>query len=223
MPRAILLALLLLTATPHPASAAYIMRPADWSLFEAIASDDPRRVGEALSIGVNLNEARNSQGESPLMAAAARGNLDIVKNLVEHGADVNMAVPVGLTYTNALARGTGNLRVMMYLIERGASIEGTDQVEPLLLEVTRSSSVLVARYLLLKGANVNGTGPSGGTPLMNAVTCCQNGRGSMEMTRLLIEWGADVNRRDTEGQTALGKATDPHIVRYLVERGADIN
>lgn len=70
----------------------------------------------------------NEAGYTPLIVAAGHGNLDIVKYLVEHGADINYVVPTGLSvfqitalYNSILAR---KLDVAEYLVAQGASTKG---------------------------------------------------------------------------------------------------
>jgi ankyrin repeat protein len=213
---------LALSIPTGPAVAAYVNNSWDWQLFEAIAAGDTRRVEDAAGQGADVNQARNSQGESPLMAAAARGDLEVVKTLVQQGADINLEVPTGLTSTNALARSIASMKVMMYLIEQGANTGAYGKVEPLLMEISRTSSSTLARYLLIKGASVNETNAVGWTPLMNAVTSGPTGRGNPEMVRLLVEWGANVNHRDSDGLTVLMRTTDPHIAVFLLDRGAEL-
>lgn len=196
---------------------------AELELFEAVAADDARRVEAAVYAGARVDEARNSQGESPLMAACGMGNLAMVKLLKGLGADLNLAVPAGLTYTNALSRSLGKASILMYLVENGADIRGSSKTEPLILEVARTANVIVARYLLIKGADVNEANASGTTALMNAVTSGPNARGRIEMVRLLVEWGALVDQRDADGQTALMQAVDPQIVSFLLEKNAEVN
>ncbi len=195
----------------------------DRDLFEAIVAEDMQRAERAIERGADLNGARNSEGDSPLMAAVSKGNLEIVKALVSAGADINLPVSTGLTYTNALARSVGSIKVMMYLIERGGSFKKGEKTDPLILEAARSSNVMAARYLLIRGADPNETGAAGWTALMNAVTCCQNGRGNLEMVRLLLEWKAAVDQADEQGVTPLMRTTDPRIAGLLIEKGANVN
>ncbi|KAF3016531.1 hypothetical protein E8E14_011820 [Neopestalotiopsis sp. 37M] len=52
------------------------------------------------------------------------------------------------------------------------------------------------------------------------------GKGSIEITRLLLERGVDVNFRNEFGQTALSEAIQNHhtaILELLLEKGADVN
>lgn len=57
-------------------------------LFKAIAAADVTDVGELLSNGANAN-AVNSKNEriTPLMVAAKINNVEIIKLLLDHGAD----------------------------------------------------------------------------------------------------------------------------------------
>jgi ankyrin repeat protein len=51
-------------------------------------------------------------------------------------------------------------------------------------------------------------------------------KGNLEMVKLLIEKGADVEDKDKDGATVLVHATlmgNPEIVRFLIDKGADVN
>lgn len=82
--------------------------------------------------------------------------------------------------------------------------------------------VEVARQFLDEGADPDDCGGRSRTPLFTAV------EGDLEMTRLLIEHGADVNAKVDYGYTVLMNAVsvterDPEIVRLLLKSGADVN
>ncbi|MBV8537823.1 MAG: ankyrin repeat domain-containing protein, partial [Alphaproteobacteria bacterium] len=46
---------------------------------------------------------------------------------------------------------------------------------------------------------------------------------SATIIRMLIRAGADVNHRDSRGDTPLHRANDPQVARVLIEAGADLN
>src|SRR5437879_7404602 len=75
---------------------------------------------------------------------------------------------------------------------------------------------------LRKGADVNARDSRVWTPLMRAA-----GNGHVEIVKLLIEHGADVNVRDTDkhnaGHTALMHTTHLEIIELLLKHGGDPN
>ncbi|MDR1385884.1 MAG: ankyrin repeat domain-containing protein [Planctomycetaceae bacterium] len=102
-----------------------------------------------------------------LYDAAESGNLKIVKELVENGADVNTE------RRNPLmgAVKNGNLEVVKYLIAKGANVNQIcnniyehDDETPL-LEAARSGNLAVVKYLVEKDADVNIKNEKGKTPL----------------------------------------------------------
>src|SRR5205809_1785109 len=87
-------------------------------------------------------------------------------------------------------------------------------------EAAMNGSVHRMQWLYLAGANINGRG-DGYTPLALAA-----GEGRLQAVRYLIDEGADVNSRESYGNTALTEATyygHVPIMKELLFRGADIN
>jgi len=86
----------------------------------------------------------------------------------------------------------------------------------------RNSHLPCCKLLLDNGANVDGVGLYGSTPLLTAV-----GRLNLEIARMLLQRGADVNARDEIGRTPLLVAIlnigDTGLLRLLLEAGADAN
>ena len=66
-----------------------------------------------------LNWREWMYGFSPIWIAAQYGHLVLVKYLVEHGADVNMAIFNGATAVSVAAE-KGHVAVIRYLLEQGA-------------------------------------------------------------------------------------------------------
>lgn len=78
------------------------------------------------------------------------------------------------------------------------------------------------RLLLDKGADIDGVGFSGSTPLSTAA-----GRLEVDIADLLLQRGADVNTRDEIGRTPLLKVIlnsgEMGLIRLLLAAGADVN
>ncbi len=69
----------------------------DQSFLSAAAAGDAMAVNGFLAAGINLNVADKIDGDTALIAAASRGDLPIVKVLLENHADVNIKNKNGWT------------------------------------------------------------------------------------------------------------------------------
>jgi ankyrin repeat protein len=87
---------------------------------------------------------------------------------------------------------------------------------PFLTFCAQHGNFQLCRELVLRGATIN---ISGGPPIVAASR-------SLEIVRLLVENGAEVNIKTREGSSALGSAINYQatgVVKYLLDHGADIN
>lgn len=93
--------------------------PSAEALFEAARSGDRARVAQLLDAGVDVN-ARARYDVTALGFAADKGHLDVVRLLVERGAD--LTVQDTFYRTRAIDRALGNRHfdVALYLLERGS-------------------------------------------------------------------------------------------------------
>ena len=165
----------------------------DTLLFRACSDGDVDRVRILLDHGANVN-AREEEGETPLMYAAVQDKTDVMQLLLDRGADINAASINGET---ALMRAVGVKRydASDLLLQRGADIE---KGNPLIYAAGVNDPRLVA-LLLNKGAKVNATDDEGNTALAAAVTR----RVSPDVVRLLIDAGATIDTRNKRGETPL--------------------
>ena len=186
--------------------------------------------------GADIN-VRTQQGQTPLMVAARRnGNADLVRLLLEKGADTK--TPGDTTLIPAAQ--SGDVDIMRLLIENGANVNCVSPRigETPLYHAAASGNVEAVRLLLAKGANPNAglknlTRVIGGstldigigkqTPLMWAAPT-----GSLELIRALIDAGANVNAQDIQGMSPLMLAVasenqDLAVVRVLLQSGANVN
>ncbi len=104
-----------------------------------------------------------------------------------------------------------------------AGDRSTAPVDPRVVEMMaalRSGEFQVFKRILHgHPKSVDGTGPSGWTPLMYAALY-----GGPEEIKLLLDEGANPNQRNDDGATALMYAVDdPGKTRLLLEKGADPN
>ena len=160
-----------------------------------------------------------------LFLATKLGNLQIVKCLVENGADINQKGGYLNETVLMLASDKGDLNLVKYLVENGADVneEDKDESTPLLL-ATDSGDLEKVKYLVENGADVNAVNNINQTALHLA-----SENGYLEIVEYLIKNGADVNARCAhwyDNFTPLICASDSgqfEPVKYLVEHGADVN
>ncbi len=212
----------------------------DFEFVKAAARGDVRRLDTLLRQGVDIDYVFRgdyigagtvSGGTSALGAAADRiGNLDAVKFLVEHGANVNRHDDN--YYANEWTPiehsiWCGDTAVTRYLIHHGADVNAVGQVrETVLMVAAESDHPEIVALLLSAGANPNAHADNGDSALDEASGpqtfkvllahgaiahgkyCCKAlrnviSRGDTASVRLLLDHCADVNSCDESGQTPL--------------------
>jgi serine/threonine-protein kinase len=100
-------------------------------------------------------------------------------------------------------------------------------VPPLALHAAVANGKIdVVKSLLANGANVNETDPTGSTPLMLAAEGNAHLPNNLPMVEALIDARASLEARDSQGRTALHRATAEgkiDAVRLLADSGAIVN
>lgn len=191
-------------------------------LHKAVTSSDQDYLTKILASGEVSIEAADKLGYTPLMNASQRGHLDIIKMLLEHGADVQAQNSSGKT-SLMLACFAGNLDVAKRLREAGASWTEVDRggSSPIHWAVDSGRSDLI-EWMLTDGAEVNMQDRNAGwTPLLR----CAALTGDVNVARCLIRHGANVNAVDNDGKAPLMIATlngYMDLAKELVESGAKI-
>src|SRR2546427_5092937 len=93
--------------------------PSAEALFDAARRGDRARVEQLLDAGVDVN-ARARYEVTALAFAANNGHLDVVRLLVERGADMNVQDTFYKGLAIDLALGNGYLEVVTFLLEKGS-------------------------------------------------------------------------------------------------------
>jgi hypothetical protein len=168
--------------------------------------------------GADVN-VKNEDGNTPLWWAANEGHTELVRCLIDKGADVNAKGEYG--YTPLFNAGfNGNLEVFKYLIENGANVNIKSNNGYTLIYYYPGiyQHIEVVKYLIEKKLMyVNAKDKDGGTPLHCAVL--SDIYVSVEVTKYLIDNGADVNAKDNNGNTPFDLAKTNEIKKILRDAG----
>ena len=97
------------------------MRFNRYNLIEAVKNNDINKINSILKSGKAESNSKDKYCETALMIASCKGNLEIVKLLVDNGADVNIKSDIGNTAL-MFASEYGQLDIVKYLVEKGADI-----------------------------------------------------------------------------------------------------
>ncbi|KAM8914162.1 kinase D-interacting substrate of 220 kDa B isoform 4-T4 [Spinachia spinachia] len=166
-------------------------------------------------------DSRSDNGQTPLMVAAEQGNLEIVQELIQRGANINFD-DVDCWTSLISAAKEGHTEVVKELLENNANLEHRDMGGwTAVMWGAYKGCTDVVQLLLEKGANPNITGQYSVYPIIWAA-----GRGHAEIVHLLLQHGAKVNCSDKYGTTPLiWAARKGHYdsVMHLLANGADVD
>ena len=196
----------------------------DTSLVRAIKISDADRVRTLMYANVDVNE-KNYAGITPLTIAAEKGNMEIIKMLVEDGnALVNEASSYGVTPLIAAA-AAGNDEAVAYLVGQGANVSAKDDwgKTALIYAATLDNPKLVSSVIKLDKTAVNLPDNLGNTALIYAAQ-----KGLLDNMKILLANGANANYRNpATGISAISAAAaegNSAAIRMLVRTGkADVN
>jgi ankyrin repeat protein len=222
------------------------------ALHWAVRHDDLATADLLLKSGADV-KAVTRYGIGTMNLAATNGDAAMLERLLNAGADVNAATPGGETALMTTAR-TGKTDAAKLLLDRGADVNGKDSVhaQTALMWAVIENHPEMVKLLLARGADINAhtavtipkgeyvparaggasgagiirqralpTANGGMTPLLFSVR-----DGNFEMTRLLLDKGADISAASGNKTTSLLIALlngQVGIATYLLEKGANPN
>lgn len=153
-----------------------------------------------------------------IVNAIENGNEEMLKALIEKGANVNFQDEDGNTAL-MLAIEREDEKTAKLLIENGADVnlQNKNGITALMLAMN-DDKVEVVEKLIENKVYINFQDNSGRTALMMAVSY-----GNMKMIEKLIENGADLNLQDNDGRTVLDYTEDKEIIKKLLKNGINKN
>lgn len=182
---------------------------ADQALLTAASRDDADGVKAALAAGAAI-DARDSQQQTALLLAVQHGNIDLARDLIGQGADINVEAANHDTPW-LLAGALGRTEMLAAMLETG-KVDYTKRNRyggDALIPACERGHVDTVRLLLERSKiDVNHVNNLGWTALLEAVILSDGGQRHIEIVRLLLAAGADPNIADRDGVTPLQHARD---------------
>lgn len=198
-----------------------------WLNFGLCYSTEVRQLAQSSRATnlVNQINIKDRYRRTPLLAAIEGGNLELVRKLLELGADPKRETKAPDSCNGImLAFRYGHTAIAEYLLDHDYfELENSDNLfNYTLLHQAAYGSVDCVKMLLNKGANVNAFSAFQVSPIHSAVSA-----GNPSVVAELLAHGADANATDKFGRTPLYLACNSfnlQIVKLLVEDGkCDVN
>ena len=193
--------------------------PANLALFNAALNNDLPGVHRAIADGGKVDFFhRKDDSKNALHVSAEGGYLHIVDTLIKHGAHTNAVAVSGHDTPLTLCCHKGHVQVAQMLLDNGADVNTGCYFS---FHFNLTFIMFVFSFPLISG---NGYG---NTPLHEA---CHTS-GSIELVRLLVSRGADVNSENHKGSTPMiflcyGEDTRMQtldMARELIAAGTNVN
>lgn len=163
-----------------------------------------------------IKDLKDNKGNTPLIIAAGKGNVDIVDYLIEQGCDLHQKNQLGENAVLVAAK-YGQLAILAFLDEKGASLMGVN-------EKGENATMLAAAhghydsfiFLMKQGVPVDLKDKQGKTIFQRALES-----GQIEIADLLVAGSTPEEKNDALLQAV--ESGDLMRVRWLVEHGASLS
>jgi ankyrin repeat protein len=201
-------------------------------------------------------DSPSPEGQTALMLVARTGDMDAARLLVEHGAAIDAREQWGGQTALMWASARRHPEMVEYLAELGADVDArskwrdyqrhitaesraknmdTGGLTPLMYAI-RENCIACVDVLIARGADVDLPDPDRVSPLLLSII-----NSNWDISKRLIEAGADVDQWDIYGQTPLhaiatrrdntartsidplNVTTGDEILRMILDRGAETN
>jgi len=177
----------------------------DAALILAAKHGEVNVVRQLLAEGARIN-ARDKNGRTALMAVTRRNYVEVARLLIREGADVN-AKDLMQDTPFLYAGAEGLIDILKMTLAAGADLASTNRFGgTALIPACHHGHVEAVKLLLGTAIDVDHINNLGWTALLEAVILGDGGPIYVEIVRLLVAAGANVNIADRDGVTPLAQA-----------------
>lgn len=150
--------------------------------------------------------------------ACKKGNLELVRELVENNEDDTNINAIDIAYHTPLYYACINnfVDIVCYLLDHGADMYENNNDWTLLHSAVALGRFEIVKILILRGINFNCRDRNGITPLHVAVAYEK-----LEIVKYLLENGADITFKARDGPT-FGKFSSNQEINDLIKNWQDL-
>ena len=184
------------------------------ALFYSLGIDNNSITQMFLELGADVN-IKNIYGHTPLINAVKDiKDIQLVKLLIDTGADVNIIDETGITalgYSVSSKEDNNSIAITDLLLKSGAKVNReSTQATTALMRAAKSNNFNSVKLLLITGANINATNAANKTAINFAT--------QPDVVQLLIDRGADYSIIDAVKIGSINKVND-----FIKINGIDVN
>jgi len=165
----------------------------------------------------DVNDAATNEGLTALHYAAQNGDIDIIRYLVEHGADISAQDYEQSRSVIHFAAQNGNIECIKYLTEHGADLLDKDANGATAFHYAVMSDNLEAvKYFVLKKLDYTAKDNRGWSAMHYAAI-----GGSIEVVKYLLAKELNINELNERKRTPLFFAREyPELRKFMISKGA---
>jgi ankyrin repeat protein len=198
---------------------------ADAPLFHAARAGDAAQVRSLIAGGAGI-DTRDTNGTTPLIAAASGNHVHVAGILIEAGADVNAKDDSEQSaFLIATSEVGDDPRLLVRTLEAGADVSATDSFDGTgLIRAADRGHVRIVQRLVETDIDVDHINRLGWTALLEAIILGGGDARHTRVVRALVTAGADVNLADGDGVPPLAHARSrgqDEVAAILERAGAD--
>jgi ankyrin repeat protein len=178
------------------------MNRIEQELIDAVGENNVPEVRRLMSVGADVNTRDSDQGLTPLLEASGLGHVQVVNDLLEHGADIQAQTTSGSTPLHWACIG-GHLAVVNELLSPNDSSNG-------------ATTSLLGKRGRRGGADTEAKDNIGDTPLHDA-----SRNGHMAIVKALLSGGANILATDHDGMPPIHQAVtfgNSEVAKYLLQQ-----